>query len=86
MLGIATLTWSSYSHCRISVTVVSMVTSVYKAGIPWKWFDLCIQILVATMAIVMLTPAIVDTFPLNPRLVSHPGCHGNHCSTPGWYI
>ena len=36
-----------------------------KAEIPLKWFDLCAQILIATMAICYAN-TIVDTYPLKP--------------------
>jgi len=45
------------------VAVVSMVTSVQKAMIPRKWFDLCTQLLVATMA-ASYANTTVETFPL----------------------
>ena len=50
------LTWyCSGFHGDISV----------KAEIPLKWFDLCAQILIATMAICYAN-TIVDTYPLKP--------------------
>jgi len=53
-----------------------------KTRIAWKYFDLCNQILVATMAI-CYADIIMDTFPLKP-LFHIQGYHGNHyCNTPG---
>lgn len=53
-----------------------------KARIPWKLFDLCIQIINCYQAICYAN----DIFPLNPCFTSKLGYHGNHCCTQGCYI
>ena len=55
--------FTSLNKTSRGVAVVSMVTSVQKAMISRKWFDLCTQLLVATMA-ASCANTIVETFPL----------------------